>query len=317
MKHEIDVKIRTPKEEKNGAFLYALVTVDDFIRFQVRGQTYADRKTVEVKSFYAYPSQKRGEDWQNVVLVDEELRKEIQEAIGEKIKDTYLKSSFDYLEKITKVSVNPINQEKELEDRIIVRAMADVEISGLTVKGIALKESKKGYFINMPQYLDGTGAYADLAYGITADAQQALKEAVLNEYQRVLEQGKQQNEDTRKKQLEMQEEEPVQETQEKQFQDLSRALQSLIEDGWETDGNFCVLPREEYPESTLTLLQDECEREDLKEFIQFEADDICLDMAGLAERYHFKLSSERLEAPEALREAERGERAEKEVAPRI
>ncbi len=301
MEHDIDVRIRIPKEEKSGVFVYAVVTVDDFIRFQVRGQKYPDRETGEEKSFYAYPSQKRGEDWQNVVLADEELKKQIQEAIGEKIKETVLKSSFDYLEKITNVSVNPVNQEKELTDKVIVRAMADVEISGLTIKGITLKESEKGFFINMPQYQDGTGAYSDLVYGVTAESQKALKEAVLTEYQRVLGQEKEQKGKT-------------QETKAKQFQELSQALQSLINDGWKLGSNFCVLPREEYASSTLTFLQEECKREGLEGWIQFEKEDISLDMEGLSKHYLFQLRSGLTDSLEAGCPEKQ---AEKTVTPKI
>lgn len=297
MKHDIDVRIRTPREEKGGVFVYAVVTVDDFIRFQVRGQTYADPQTGEEKSFFAYPSQKRGEEWQNVILADESLKRDIQDAIAEKIKSTSLNSSLDYLEKITKVSVHPIKRQRKQEEKVVVRAMADVEISGLKIRGIALKESKKGYFINMPQYLNGTGAYSDLAYGITKDAQQALKEAVLNEYRRIHDKGNGQNGNVQSK-----------------FQDLSKALKTLIEDGWNASGGFCVLPRDEYPESTYTLLQKECERERLQDLIQFEEENICLDMEGLAERYHFKLSSRAADTTETHN---RANKTENEMVPRI
>lgn len=322
MEHDIDVRIRIPKEEKSGVFVYAVVTVDDFIRFQVRGQKYPDRENGEEKSFYAYPSQKRGEDWQNVVLADEELKKQIQEAIGEKIREMYLKSSFSYLEKITNVSVNPINQEKELTDKVIVRAVADVEISGLTIKGITLKESEKGFFINMPQYQDGTGAYSDLVYGVTAESQKALKEAVLTEYQRVLGQEKEQKgtaqkkaekNETLKKKAGVQKGK-TQETKAKQFQELSQALQSLINDGWKLGSNFCVLPREEYASSTLTFLQEECKREGLEGWIQFEKEDISLDMEGLSKHYLFQLRSGLTDSLEAGCPEKQ---AEKTVTPKI
>lgn len=162
---------------KNGIIAVATVTIDHAIRFVVKIRTHKDGSGEE-HWFLSYPRRKRGEGWEDAVIPDENLRKDILECVLKEYRDKY----FPEPEEAEVVSITRINQEQPLDGGVVVRGMATVRIAGLTIKGLGIKETEKGLFVNMPQYQTDSGKFKDVVYGCTKEARQKIKQAVLDAY---------------------------------------------------------------------------------------------------------------------------------------
>ena len=67
-------------------------------------------------------------------------------------------------------------------------AFASVTLGGcFAVNNIRILNSENGMFLAMPDRQDGKGEYRDVCFPTTAEMRTALKTAVLNEYQKVME----------------------------------------------------------------------------------------------------------------------------------
>ena len=67
-------------------------------------------------------------------------------------------------------------------------AFASVTLGGcFAVRDIRVMNSEKGVFLSMPDRPDGKGEYRDICFPTTAEMRTAIKTAVLNEYQKVME----------------------------------------------------------------------------------------------------------------------------------
>lgn len=162
---------------KNGIVASAEVTIDHAIRFVVNIRTHKDENGKE-QWFLSYPRRRSGEGWEDAVIPDEDLREEILKCILSEYKDKYLLEP----EEPEVVCITRINQKKPLNGRMIVRGMATVRAAGLTIKGITVKETEKGLFINMPQYQTRAGAFRDAVYGCTKETRKKIEQAVLDAY---------------------------------------------------------------------------------------------------------------------------------------
>ncbi len=180
MNHRIRVELR--EYNRNGIEAIATVTVDGSIRFLVNIRSYQDQDTKEQKYFFAYPRRKQGEEWQNVLRLEEELRKEVETAIGEALKEEVLNEL--HLPDITGVTVIPVNQRKERQGNMIIRGIADVQFAGITIKGITIKETQQGYLVNMPQYQNAEGQFRDMVYSTSSQLRRKIRDEILEEYER-------------------------------------------------------------------------------------------------------------------------------------
>lgn len=87
-----------------------------------------------------------------------------------------------------------------IDDNSNTKAYASVNIGGaFAVHGLKVIDSRKGLFVNMPSrpYKDENGVtkYADQFHAITADARNALNDAVLDAYEQAVAQAQCESED--------------------------------------------------------------------------------------------------------------------------
>lgn len=66
------------------------------------------------------------------------------------------------------------------------RAFADVVVSGaVAIHGVRIIESEKGLFISFPaEKSEKDGRYYEVVHPVTKEAREAIRQAVLGEYQR-------------------------------------------------------------------------------------------------------------------------------------
>ena len=87
------------------------------------------------------------------------------------------------MEKNTKFEVSSISK---IENGTNVKALASVVINGeLAVRGIKVMEGENGVFVAMPSKKVG-GEFTDIAFPVTAEAREALNNAVLDSYNKLL-----------------------------------------------------------------------------------------------------------------------------------
>lgn len=116
-------------------------------------------------------------------------------ASGAKAKNTAKKSEQAKVPDIT-VRIDRLIDDEETN----VKAYASVNVGGaFAVHGLKVIDSKNGLFVNMPSrpFKDENGVtrYADYFHAVTADARNALNDAVLNEYGRAFAQAQSESED--------------------------------------------------------------------------------------------------------------------------
>ena len=87
------------------------------------------------------------------------------------------------MEKSTKFELSSISK---IENGTNVKALASVVINGeLAVRGIKVMEGENGAFVAMPSKKVG-GEFTDIAFPVTAEAREALNNAVLDSYNKLL-----------------------------------------------------------------------------------------------------------------------------------
>ncbi len=177
MQHEVKAQARLCM--RDGRKATADVTLDGCIRFSVVLRSCTDKETKKEKGFLSYPRKYQDGRWEDVLLADEVLKRHVMAAVGNAITAEVTEKG---LPPVTKVTFVPVNQGKPLTGKMTVRGMADVEIDGLTIRGVSLKETEKGYLINMPQYRADSGEYRDLVDVISGSMRERIKEAVMAEY---------------------------------------------------------------------------------------------------------------------------------------
>lgn len=178
------VRADTKEYHKNGIVACSTVTVDGFLRFLVQVRTYIDQSGNE-KWFLSFPRRKQGGQWEDILRMDEELKEEITREVLGSLKEK-VASEFHFPD-IENVRMTLTNTGNIRTGKMIVRAVATVEIAGIAIKGITVKETDKGMIVNMPQYQTASGEYRDAVYGCVKKAQDMIREAVLDEYEKMTE----------------------------------------------------------------------------------------------------------------------------------
>lgn len=70
-----------------------------------------------------------------------------------------------------------------------IRVIASAAIGDFAIHGIKVLDSRKGLFVQMPQNVsekDGEKHYSDIFHPITAEAREALNEAVMGAYEEAI-----------------------------------------------------------------------------------------------------------------------------------
>lgn len=175
---EADIYLAEKQEQEDGVWAYGEVTVDQLMTFQVRVLT-CTKENGEKSSFVTYPRRQRNGKWEDLVRPDKELREAVTKAVHQAIQNEITKDL--HLPEVTVLHMTKLPVRKD--QAVPILAVATVEVLGLTVSGITVKQGKDGLFCNMPQYYSEKKGYRDVAHGTTKRMQEAVFEKVLATYE--------------------------------------------------------------------------------------------------------------------------------------
>ena len=175
---EADIYLAEKQEQEDGVWAYGEVTVDQLMTFQVRVLT-CTKENGEKSSFVTYPRRQRNGKWEDLVRPDKELREAVTKAVHQAIQNEITKDL--HLPEVTVLHMTKLPVRKD--QAVPVLAVATVEVLGLTVSGITVKQGKDGLFCNMPQYYSEKKGYRDVVHGTTKRMQEAVFEKVLATYE--------------------------------------------------------------------------------------------------------------------------------------
>lgn len=174
---EADIYLAEKQEQEDGVWAYGEVTVDQLMTFQVRVLT-CTKENGEKSSFVTYPRRQRNGKWEDLVRPDKELREAVTKAVHQAIQNEITKDL--HLPEVTVLHMTKLPVRKD--QAVPILAVATVEVLGLTVSGITVKQGKDGLFCNMPQYYSEKKGYRDVVHGTTKRMQEAVFEKVLATY---------------------------------------------------------------------------------------------------------------------------------------
>lgn len=175
---EADIYLVEKQEQEDGVWAYGEVTVDQLMTFQVRVLT-CTKENGEKTSFVTYPRRQRNGKWEDLVRPDKELREAVTKAVHQAIQNEITKDL--HLPEVTVLHMTKLPVRKD--QAVPILAVATVEVLGLTVSGITVKQGKDGLFCNMPQYYSEKKGYRDVVHGTTKRMQEAVFEKVLATYE--------------------------------------------------------------------------------------------------------------------------------------
>lgn len=175
---EADIYLAEKQEQEDGVWAYGEVTVDQLMTFQVRVLT-CTKENGEKSSFVTYPRRQRNGKWEDLVRPDKELREAVTKAVHQAIQNEITKDL--HLPEVTVLHMTKLPVRKD--QAVPILAVATVEVLGLTVSGITVKQGKDGLFCNMPQYYSEKKGYRDIVHGTTKRMQEAVFEKVLATYE--------------------------------------------------------------------------------------------------------------------------------------
>lgn len=175
---EADIYLAEKQEQEDGVWAYGEVTVDQLMTFQVRVLT-CTKENGEKSSFVTYPRRQRNGKWEDLVRPDKELREAVTKAVHQAIQNEITKDL--HLPEVTVLHMTKLPVRKD--QAVPILAVATVEVLGLTVSGITVKQGKDGLFCNMPRYYSEKKGYRDVVHGTTKRMQEAVFEKVLATYE--------------------------------------------------------------------------------------------------------------------------------------
>ncbi len=179
IEHEIEADIHLPQE--------------GCIKFPVQVRKYRDKENGEEKSFISYPRREGKNGWEDVVHPSPEMRGKIICAVGEAIKKEFRKDI--YLPELDSVEVTPVDTAGYPQNmKAKICGMATVQVCGLTIRGLTVKQGERGLFVNMPQYKTKDGIYKDVVYGTSREMNEKIEKAVLAAYEKEIERRRQETE---------------------------------------------------------------------------------------------------------------------------
>lgn len=179
----MNIQVEIHLSYDSDVWAYGMVTLENIIRFPVQLRKFKNKDTGEETSFLSYPRKERCGKWESILVPDKKLREEIERAVGEKIKEE-MKKDF-YLPEIEILSISPIVPRYPPNAKAYICGVASIQVLGLTIHGITIKQGQKGYFINMPQY-EKEGRYHDVVYATGKPLQEKIAETVIKEYKKII-----------------------------------------------------------------------------------------------------------------------------------
>lgn len=172
-----DIHAAMQLSRQDDIWAYGMVTIDKSIRFMVQLRKYKADDGME-KMKLCYPRKEENGIWKDVIHPCEELKQEIQEAVVCAVKEEIERDL--HLPAIEDILIMP--EYEPVNGKVKVCGRASVQICGLWIEGITIKQGLKGFFINMPQYRQADGRYRDLVYAITKELQEKISDAVIAAY---------------------------------------------------------------------------------------------------------------------------------------
>lgn len=179
-----EIKLRYQKEFQENPDTYkgscigsGWVEMDAAIKFPV----YIMRTTDNTRMFIKYPQVKTEDGYLDVIYpLNKETREELNTEILKEFRKLVTKG-FDNPE-ISDVKITIPKQDMQY-GKITIRGYASIRVEDFIIKNIAIKESERGLFVQMPQYKDQNGEYHDLVYGTNDFMQIRIKNEVLAAYE--------------------------------------------------------------------------------------------------------------------------------------
>lgn len=175
---EADIYLAEKQEQEDGVWAYGEVTVNQLLTFQVR-VLICTKANGEKSSFVTYPRRQRNGKWEDLVRPEKELREAVTKAVHQAIQNEITKDLHLPEIKVLHLTKLPVRKDQTVP----ILAVATVEMLGLTVSGITVKQGRDGLFCNMPQYYSEKKGYRDVVHGTTKRMQQAVFETVLAAYE--------------------------------------------------------------------------------------------------------------------------------------
>lgn len=165
-------------ESRNSTIGIATASINNCM--VVKGIKLMQGKNGPFVSMPCYKTSKDGKDqWIDIAYLK---TKDAQEMLLAEVKKAYAKAVQLEEQSIfpLKVFVTPLYGREDS-----LRAIGNIEVDGLIVKGIKIRESPKGgLFISMPQYVDSDGQWHDLIYPNNAQMRKQIEEAFMDEYRK-------------------------------------------------------------------------------------------------------------------------------------
>lgn len=181
---QIDVKLSVDTEHfgQENRVATGWVELEYAIKFPISIRQYTDESGKQ-KMFVSYPQTKSKGGYSYICYPhDKEVKEQINQAIMEELKKVLLEKT------MRQVPVDHVRitrfPETDTKSRVKNLGAASIQLAGITINGIIIKEGQRGRFIQMPQHLSG-GEYHDTVYGMNKDMQQLIRDAVLEEYEKL------------------------------------------------------------------------------------------------------------------------------------
>ena len=172
---EIQADMRLSKQDNIMA--YGMVTVNRVLKFMVQLRKYVDGSGEE-KMFLSYPRREQNGIWSDVVRPDQDMQKRIQETVAISVQREIERDIHLPIVEVVELNFS----ETRPASTTPIRAVATVQICGITIMGITVKQGKEGLYINMPQYRQTDKTYKDLVYAITKEMQNEISNSVIAAY---------------------------------------------------------------------------------------------------------------------------------------
>lgn len=172
--------IDEPQNKENKTVASGWVEIDEMIKFPVNVRRYTDNVTKQEKMFVSYPQRKKADGTYEDIIrpANKETRALVEETVLKAARHD-LTSAFR-LPEISNVRVSMLKEARQV-GAITIKAMASLAVNGFYITGLTVKEGKNGPFVQMPQHPEN-GEYKDTVYGVNSSVQQAIKDSVLYEY---------------------------------------------------------------------------------------------------------------------------------------
>ena len=184
MEIEVQMKVNMDVGKTGSEVASGWVEAGGCIKFPVRVRKYMDKKEQVEKMFVSYPQRKTEKGYENVIYPqDRQLRAEIEDKVLRGVRESLLRDTSQL--PITETRVTLLDADR-WDGKMKVRGIATVNIAGIAINGILIKEGKNGLFVQMPQHLSGDGNYRDTIYCTTGSMRWSVQDEVLAAYRNEL-----------------------------------------------------------------------------------------------------------------------------------